>query len=72
MNEADRAVDAPSKSKSTLEFANISAANLFKIDLDTLDAQLSRQQFLPLIKSTAELYETTSARHELALNVLRV
>ena len=71
VNKADNELSSMTLKNPMLEFANISASGLFKIDLETLDAQLSRKQFLPLSKSKAELYETMSAKHEFELNALR-
>ena len=47
----------------TIEFANINSSELFKIELDALNTRtsLSREQFLPLNQSKAEVYETGSA-----------
>ena len=57
----------------TIEFANIKSEELFNIKLDTLNARasLSREQFLPLLKSKAEVYETGSAVSQWALNAIR-
>jgi len=50
----------------TIQFANIKSAELFKIDLERLNARacLSLQQLVPLNNTLAEVYENNSPRQE--------
>ena len=52
--------EASSQQTPTIEFANFTGSNLFKIDIDELNdlTKLKLRQFVPLMKTEAELYET--------------
>ena len=57
----------------TIEFANFTSSNLFKIKLDELNdlTKLKLHQFVPLKKSEAELYDNEPPAREWYLNALR-
>ena len=72
-SEIESSADAQLQETPTIEFANFTSSNLFKIKLDDLNdlTKLKLHQFVPLKKSEAELYENEPPAREWYLNALR-